>query len=185
MEKFSSLFGYTASLSGAVPSNNLSGLCSIWRVLPKSGHPCLGKVRLFIEEVVICLMPTPFEFFFVLKPAYPQETASHLSLHIKTFLSFRHLFPSPHYLPSAATPGKDIPSKTAMESGATEKRQYTQPEGVSYDRDAEKGANVTVEPHLKADGSHSDSDDFQDGVQRVRAITTIWTTKTLWSMFAL
>lgn len=35
------------------------------------------------------------------------------------------------------------------------------------------------------DGFDSDHNEFQEGVQRVRAITTIWSKSTLWSFFAL
>lgn len=35
------------------------------------------------------------------------------------------------------------------------------------------------------DGNASDSDGFQGGVRQVRAVTTIWSKKTLFSMFAL
>ncbi len=72
-----------------------------------------------------------------------------------------------------------------MAAIAEDKQQQAQPETVSaYKHDAEKGARVTVDPDSK-NGTDSDSDDMQEGVRRVRAITTIWTKKTLWSMFAL
>lgn len=57
----------------------------------------------------------------------------------------------------------------------------------SKDIDIEKSAP----PALESRDSHSDdaksveSDNFQDGVQRVRAITEIWSKKTLITMFIL
>lgn len=56
------------------------------------------------------------------------------------------------------------------------------PNGTTYDE--KKSPAVVVEPQSAA-GADSDSDSFQDGVRRVRAITTVWTKYTLWSMFAL
>ena len=35
------------------------------------------------------------------------------------------------------------------------------------------------------DGFDSDGKDWHDGVLHVRAITTVWSRKTMWSMFAL
>ena len=35
------------------------------------------------------------------------------------------------------------------------------------------------------DGFESDGKDWHDGVLRVRAITTVWSRKSMWSMFAL
>lgn len=71
-----------------------------------------------------------------------------------------------------------------MVSATEEKHRPGEPEAISTTRDVEKGANLTVEEHQKT-GNESDSDEFQDGVKDVRAITTVWTKKTLWSMFAL
>uniref|UniRef100_A0A8H7K9Z9 Major facilitator superfamily (MFS) profile domain-containing protein n=1 Tax=Bionectria ochroleuca TaxID=29856 RepID=A0A8H7K9Z9_BIOOC len=56
--------------------------------------------------------------------------------------------------------------------------------------DSEKGNGG--DPHAQEvyhsssnDGFDSDHNEFQEGVQRVRAITTIWSKSTLWSFFAL
>ncbi|EGX89574.1 siderophore iron transporter mirB [Cordyceps militaris CM01] len=71
-----------------------------------------------------------------------------------------------------------------MAAITADQKRPGEPEIVSYPKDAEKGAPMAVDPDSKEDHG-SDSEDFQEGVRRVRAITTIWTTKTLWSMFAL
>ncbi|KAJ2979716.1 hypothetical protein NQ176_g3083 [Zarea fungicola] len=71
-----------------------------------------------------------------------------------------------------------------MVSVTEDKHRPGEPETFPTTRDAEKGLNLTVEEHQKH-GNESDSDEFQDGVKDVRAITAVWTKKTLWSMFAL
>lgn len=63
-------------------------------------------------------------------------------------------------------------------------RPAVESEVITPNFDTEKGANVTVNALDKSDNA-SESDEFQDGVQRVRAITTIWTKWTMCSMFAL
>ena len=64
----------------------------------------------------------------------------------------------------------------------------TQPQEayVSADHDAEKNAVPIPGAHeLHNDGSDTDSTDMQAGVKRVEAITTVWSSASLWSTFAL
>ena len=64
----------------------------------------------------------------------------------------------------------------------------TQPQEayVSADHDAEKHAAPLHDAHeLHHDGSDTDSTDIQAGVKRVEAITTVWSSASLWSTFAL
>lgn len=73
---------------------------------------------------------------------------------------------------------------TTIEAGA--QRQDT-------GSDIEKSANfnngvqeVNANPNNNKEGdSDAESENFQGGVQRVRAITSVWTKKTLISMFVL
>lgn len=51
--------------------------------------------------------------------------------------------------------------------------------------DMEKSETDPRVEDLSGYGSDGQSDKFQDGVQRVRAITTIWSKYTLLSMFVL
>jgi hypothetical protein len=61
------------------------------------------------------------------------------------------------------------------------------PASISHDAEKMTGFGIQdVEtPDDKASLSHRDSSEFQGGVQRVRAITSAWSTKTLILMFIL
>ncbi|KID72721.1 MFS siderochrome iron transporter 1 [Metarhizium brunneum] len=67
------------------------------------------------------------------------------------------------------------------------------PRPPAGESDAEKGhhgVNTTAvdgstTSGVKNDGNASDSDEFQDGVREVRAVTTVWSKTSLFSMFAL
>ena len=50
---------------------------------------------------------------------------------------------------------------------------------------AERDASPTYDSHSSKKGDDAHSEDFQDGVQRVRAITEIWSRRTLGTMFVL
>lgn len=64
----------------------------------------------------------------------------------------------------------------------TQKTGQVHPDNGELRYDAEKGPKVTM---TSGGDAGSESDEFQDGVRRVRAITTIWSKSTLCSMFAL
>ncbi|KAJ6780800.1 hypothetical protein PWT90_04566 [Aphanocladium album] len=66
---------------------------------------------------------------------------------------------------------------------AEQKQPLDQAAEISLQHDTEKGPKAS-ESHVKQDHD-SDSDEFQEGVRNVRAITTIWSNTTIWSMFAL
>ena len=60
--------------------------------------------------------------------------------------------------------------------------------GGALETDAEKNAQSSSANEVKpGEGYDSDdrSEDYQGGVQRVRAVTTLWSKKTLWIMFAV
>lgn len=68
-------------------------------------------------------------------------------------------------------------TNTDMRSGQYEMHKTAQP--------AKGDATPTYDPHSLNKGDDAQSEDFQDGVQRVRAITEIWSRKTLGIMFVL
>lgn len=62
------------------------------------------------------------------------------------------------------------------------------PADVVAHTDVEKDGvahQTTLADALSDEDSDADTKDFQDGVQRVRAITSVWSKKTLASMFAM
>lgn len=67
------------------------------------------------------------------------------------------------------------------------------PRPPAGESDAEKGrhgvsttaVDGSTTSGAKHDGNASDSDEFQDGVREVRAVTTVWSKTSLFSMFAL
>lgn len=62
------------------------------------------------------------------------------------------------------------------------------PTEVATPADVEKNGvahQTTLADGMSDDDSDADTKDFQEGVQRVRAITTVWSKKTLASMFAM
>lgn len=61
------------------------------------------------------------------------------------------------------------------------------PASVNHDTEKMAGVHQSVNPSVddKASLSSQDSANFQGGVQRVRAITSAWSTKTLVLMFIL
>lgn len=50
------------------------------------------------------------------------------------------------------------------------------------DYSVDKVPVASVDPRRDPD---NESEDFQAGVKRVRAVTSIWSNKTLWTMFAM
>ncbi|OAA72426.1 siderophore iron transporter mirB [Cordyceps fumosorosea ARSEF 2679] len=74
-----------------------------------------------------------------------------------------------------------------MAAITADQKRPGEPEVIAY-TDAEKAGGVAMPAggHRDSkDGNGSDSDEFQEGVRNMRAITTIWTKKTLWTMFGL
>jgi hypothetical protein len=64
-------------------------------------------------------------------------------------------------------------------------------EGVTYNANPQTTDNADAEKGPAVDtvgtdtSSVADSDRFQGGVQRVRGVTSVWSGKTMWTMFGL
>lgn len=61
----------------------------------------------------------------------------------------------------------------------------TTTEKTMIDPEKDAGTENSSQVHDHHDDSDAKSEEFQGGVQRVRAVTALWTKKTLWLMFSL